>query len=72
MLANQEVRKLGKSESEALVVSVVGPAPALVVRQHNKYHFHIVLKYPKGYEIEKLLREIPSDWTIDRNPYSIV
>jgi len=54
-------------------VVILGPSPALIVRQSNKYHYHIVVKHSFSEEqIQKFFDKIPKDWKIDRNPYHVV
>ncbi|MBU0647652.1 primosomal protein N' [Patescibacteria group bacterium] len=49
--------------------TILGPSPCFFARLHNKYRWHIILK---GQHLQKFLTDIPSDWIIDVDPYSIL
>ena len=70
--AQQLAEALKKKIQEDSKISILGPSPALVVRQHNKFHYHILVKYDLEYPIEEFLKTVPNDWVIDRNPYTVV
>lgn len=53
-------------------VSILGPSPAFIRRENNIYNYYLVLKIKPDFKIDKILKFIPSNWSIDVDPRSIV
>jgi len=52
---------------------MIGPHPAFIARENNKYVFNIILKIrPELKKLDTILKYVPSDWLIDVDPKSIV
>jgi len=54
-------------------VQILGPSPASIARENNFYAYSIILKIsPTLPKSETILKYVPSDWSVDLDPKSIV
>ncbi len=86
-LAEQEARSLHTklmthtqqiTTNDQFKIQVIGPAPAFIPRQRGKYIFHIIMKITSCESKEtnsatkKILRFVPSNWSVDVDPESLL
>lgn len=51
---------------------VLGPSPSFVPKKNNRYYWHLIIKHQGEAAVAQLLREIPDDWTIDIDPFTLL
>ena len=74
VLKNKLDLQLNNYKIPASKLQILGPAPAFVPRQKNRYIWQIMLK-SKIQDLalrNKLLRVVPSDWKIDVDPIEML
>lgn len=77
--AQKEIEKMAEGlkfqiAQDRLKIELLGPSPAFIYKERDKYHWQIILKlenYPSG-EAAKLLKLIPPDFKIDVDPISLL
>jgi len=54
---------------------IIGPSPAFLPKKAGKYYWHVIIKYNPATEqprITELLNQIPDDWTVDIDPFTLL
>lgn len=77
--ANREARILNDKLKTVITqrrldekVKILGPSPAFIEKQKGSYVFNIILKVKNGFNIEEIVKFVPSFWYIDVDPKSIL
>ncbi len=53
-------------------VKILGSSPAFIEKEKNRYIYNIILKFSPELRIDEIIRFVPSNWSIDIDPRSIL
>lgn len=53
-------------------VKILGSSPAFIGKERNLYIYNIILKFSPEFKIDEIIRFVPSSWSIDIDPHSIL
>ena len=53
-------------------IKIIGPSPAFIEKQKNIYCYNVILKISPEIKNEEILKFVPSSWSIDIDPKSIL
>lgn len=53
-------------------VKILGSSPAFIEKERNLYIYNIVLKFSPEFRIDEVMRFVPSSWSVDIDPRSIL
>lgn len=77
--ASYEARVLDEKLKMVLVqrrfgdrVKILGSSPAFIEKEGNLYIYNIILKFSPEFRIDEIMRFVPSNWSVDIDPRSIL
>jgi len=53
-------------------VKILGSSPAFIEKEKNLYIYNIILKLSPEFRIDEIIRFVPSTWSVDIDPRSIL
>lgn len=53
-------------------VKILGSSPAFIEKENNLYIYNIILKFSPEFSIDEVIRFVPSGWSVDIDPRSIL
>ncbi|MDO8496449.1 MAG: primosomal protein N' [bacterium] len=53
-------------------VKILGSSPAFIDKEKNRYIYNIILKFSPEFRIDEIIRFVPSNWSVDIDPRSIL
>lgn len=71
-LAETRAHELATSLREKGGLTVLGPAPTMQKRIHNKYVWQIIVKAKKRTALSMLVNELPSGWQAEFDPVTLL
>ena len=54
------------------LVHMIGPTPAFIAQEKNRYSFHLILKIRPEEKLDRILKYVPSGWLIDIDPNDVL
>lgn len=77
--ASYEARVLDEKLKMVLVqrkledrVKILGSSPAFIEKEKNLYIYNIILKFSPEFRVDEIIRFVPSNWSVDIDPRSIL
>ncbi len=53
-------------------VKILGSSPAFIEKEKNRYIYNIILKFSPEFRIDEIIDFVPSSWSVDIDPKSIL
>lgn len=53
-------------------VRLIGPTPAFIAQEKNRFTFHIILKIAPEEKLDRILKYVPAGWRIDIDPNEVL
>ncbi|MFI5240482.1 MAG: primosomal protein N' [Candidatus Saccharimonadia bacterium] len=63
-------KKLQLSQTPGIIV--LGPAPAFIEKNRNRYYWHLIIKSKSRSRLVELVKDTTPDWTIDLDPINLL
>lgn len=59
--------------SNQLLIAILGPSPAFIKKERNKFRYQIIIKLKKRSKtLDEFLRSLPKDWIVDIDPVNLL